>query len=218
LQLLLAVGPLAAVLIYLGVTRRWKLDFWQTAALVGSQLAFLVVGIIASVKIGGGNNLHKLDMFLVGMVFAAGLAWEAGAQDWVCSAGFRPWWVRLLLLMVIIYPAAQGMMTTTPLGAPEGDKQTALLADMQKIINSAVPKGEVLFIDQRQLLTFGFIQGVPLVPDYEKKLLMDEALSEDTKYFSNFNTDLKNHRFSLIINEPSRISLRGDLRSALVQL
>ena len=37
--------------------------------------------------------------------------------------------------------------------------------------------GEVLFMDQRQLLTFGYITDVPLVPDYEKKVMMNEALS-----------------------------------------
>jgi hypothetical protein len=211
LQLLLAVGPLAAILVFLVVTKRWKLDFWQAAVLIGAQLAFLIVGIISSVKIGGGNNLHNMDMFLVGMVFAAGLAWEASAQDWVGSAGIRSWWAWLLLLLAIVYPAAQGMMTTTPLGAPDMDKQTALIADMQKIIDGSTAKGEVLFIDQRQLLTFGFIKNVPLVPDYEKKLLMDEALSENSKYFSTFISDLKNHRFSLIVNEPSHVVYRGNV-------
>jgi hypothetical protein len=57
-------------------------------------------------------------------------------------------------------------------------------------------------MDQRQLLTFGNISGVVLVPDYEKKWMMDEALSEKMSYFEPFYADLAAHRFSLIVSEP----------------
>ena len=48
---------------------------------------------------------------------------------------------------------------------------------------NAEPAGDVLFMDQRQLLTFGDIQHVDLVPAYEKKLMMDQALSGNRAYF-----------------------------------
>src|SRR5688572_16916014 len=38
-------------------------------------------------------------------------------------------------------------------------------------------KGEVLFISQRQLLTFGEIEGVDLVPENELVFLMEMAMS-----------------------------------------
>jgi hypothetical protein len=48
----------------------------------------------------------------------------------------------------------------------------------------AQEKGEVLFMDQRQLLTFGYIERIPFVPEYEKKVLMNEALRSNGKYFA----------------------------------
>ena len=62
-------------------------------------------------------------------------------------------------------------------------------------------QGNVLFIDQRQLLTFGYITDVPLVPDYEKKYMMDQAMGGNQQYFDLFYQDLKNKRFQLIVSD-----------------
>jgi hypothetical protein len=69
-------------------------------------------------------------------------------------------------------------------------------------------QGEVLFIDQRQLLTFGYVTSIPLVADYEKKVLMNQALSGDGAYFKKFYEDLAARRFSLIISEPLRTPIK----------
>jgi hypothetical protein len=42
----------------------------KSRAIVLPLLAFLVVGLIVSTKIGGGGDLHNLDMFLIGIFFA----------------------------------------------------------------------------------------------------------------------------------------------------
>jgi hypothetical protein len=72
-------------------------------------------------------------------------------------------------------------------------------------MGSAKQQGEVLFMDQRQLLTFGYVKDVPLVPNYEKKFLMDRAMSNDAAYFEQFYKDLANHRFALIVSEPLKV-------------
>ena len=63
-------------------------------------------------------------------------------------------------------------------------------------------------MDQRQLLTFGYVRDVPLVGPYEKKRLMDEALSQNSTYFGPFYADLAAHRFSLIISSPLRTPIQ----------
>jgi hypothetical protein len=72
-------------------------------------------------------------------------------------------------------------------------------------VSCAQQYGEVLFMDQRQLLTFGFVENVPLLPEYEKKLVMDEALSGNAAYFEAFYADLASHRFALIISDRQAI-------------
>jgi hypothetical protein len=77
-------------------------------------------------------------------------------------------------------------------------------------VQQAKLKGDVLFMDQRQLLTFGYVKDVPLVADYEKKLVMDQAMSGNQAYFDEFYKDLANHRFSMIVSEPIRKSLADE--------
>jgi hypothetical protein len=69
--------------------------------------------------------------------------------------------------------------------------------------------GDVLFLDQRQLLTFGEIKGIRLLPEYEKKYMMDQAMGDNGQYFEQFHADLANHRFSLIITEPLTTNIQG---------
>jgi hypothetical protein len=75
-------------------------------------------------------------------------------------------------------------------------------------VATAQGQGEVLFMDQRQLLTFGYVQGVPLILDYEKKIVMDYAMSQKADYFSQFYRDLASHRFSLIVSDPLRVPVK----------
>ncbi|KAA0271049.1 MAG: glycosyltransferase family 2 protein [Chloroflexi bacterium] len=69
-------------------------------------------------------------------------------------------------------------------------------------------KGDVLFMDQRQLLTFGYIHEAKFIPEYEKKVLMNEALSTNYEYYSSFYRDITGQRFSLIITEPLRTPVK----------
>jgi hypothetical protein len=206
--LLMAAGPLLALLaIYL--FSRWKLSWVQKLALGGVLLVFLAVGLIASVKIGGGSNLHNLDMFLIGLLFAAGLAWEAGAGRWLIEAGRRSGWMAFLVLAAVAYPASNGLIDAAQHTLPDPDRVADAVHQIQKYADASKEKGDILFIDQRQLLTFGKIQGVTLVSDYEKKLMMDEAMAEDSTYFKPFYQDLARHRFSMIVVEPLRINFQG---------
>ena len=84
----------------------------------------------------------------------------------------------------------------------------ALTAIREEVALAESQGGEILFLDQRQLLTFGYITDVPLIPAYEKKVLMNEALSSDAVYFKQFYTDIAAHRFALIISEPLRAPIK----------
>ncbi|MEA4906672.1 MAG: hypothetical protein VB089_03565 [Anaerolineaceae bacterium] len=209
LGLVMAVGPLV-VLLAIFHLRRWRLNIWQSLAMWGALAAFLGVGIIVSVKIGGGSNLHNVDMFLIGLLFATALAWEAGLRDWVLDARQRPWWALALALLAVFFPATLGMMSARPTGYPTQGRAAEVLEAVQQAVADYSAQGEVLFMDQRQLLTFEAVPQVPLVADYEKKWMMDEAMAEDAAYFQPFYRDLKAHRFTLIISEPLWIRFQGD--------
>jgi hypothetical protein len=207
-SLLLAVGPLTALILVLAKRSHWRLNIWQQALITLELLAFLVVGIIASVKIGGGNNLHNMDMFLICLVFVAGLLWKAGGDQTIQSIDLQPWFVKLILAAAILYPASQGMLTAQPLEMPSTAVAEGALADINRFVDDS-RSGEILFMDQRQLLTFGYVPDVPLVPQYEKKLMMDKALADSAGYFDGLYADLAQHRFTLIVSEPLWTSFQG---------
>ena len=211
LGVLLAVVP---VLVLLGVWRRqglWRLHRW---ALVLDGLilaAFLAVGVLVSLKIGGGSNLHNLDMFLISLVLLAVVAWRQGGWRWAVSANWRTAerWLAAVLVVVPMYFLFLGL---TPHQIPEERWWKPALNAVRHYVHKAQSegKGEILFMDQRQLLTFGFVKGVPLVPDYEKKLMMDEAMAGNKDYFAKYYHDLAKKRFALMITPVFRIDYQQE--------
>ncbi len=208
--LLLAAGPLIALLVISLIKRKWKLDKWQTLYLGAMSLAFMGVGLVISVKIGGGSNLHNLDMLLIGLVFTAGLLLEAGGKSWLTDSSALPRWGQVLLILTLLYPASFTMFKVTPRSFPDEELVQRALVTTQTLVDEYKTEGEVLFLDQRQLLTFGYIQDVPLVTDYEKKLLMEMAMQNRESYFEDFYQDLASQRFSLIVTEPLYTSFQEE--------
>ncbi len=213
LGLLLAVLPL---LLWLLILRRtWRLNFWQRLVLGGALAAFCAVGLVVSTKIGGGSNLHNLDMFLVGLVFVAALAWRAGGETLFLQLDEQPRWVFGVLLLLILQPLWRAPLTLRPLELPPEE----YVAEALQIIRDqvAAAEGEVLFMDHRQLLTFGEVPPTPLVPEYEKKRLMNQAMGADAAYFAAYYEDLKRQRFALIVSEPLRVRYQQPRQDAFAE-
>jgi hypothetical protein len=77
------------------------------------------------------------------------------------------------------------------------------LIKMQKNINRAlVDGGEILFISERQLLSFDSIQNVKLIPEYEKVFLMEMVMAGNRTYLDVFEQEIQSQRFDLIITDP----------------
>jgi hypothetical protein len=205
LSIVLASLPLIILLIYLIRTKRWSLNFWQKLGIAGVLAAFLGLGVVISVKIGGGNNLHNVDMYLIGLVFAAALAWDKGGQKLILNIDAENVGIKVVLLLMCLIPAFMPMVAVTPREVPLQEYVDMTVELLQVETEHVISQGgEVLFMDQRQLFTFGHIQA-PFVPEYEKKKVMDRALAGDLKYFETFYQDLAEQRFGLIITDPQRI-------------
>jgi hypothetical protein len=225
-----AIFPLLIVLFYLVSAGKWKINTWQLLSMFFFLGAFLIVGLIVSTKIGGGGDLHNMDMFLIGLMFAGVLAWRSGGRVLILNCTDAPMLVRVALLLMFILPGIQPLLslrTREPLVNPTwlvtltdaaSEKSLGLLPTsdvvehslqiIQQEVDRAQQNGDVLFMDQRQLLTFNYINNVLLVPEYEKKVLMDSALSSDAAYFAHLYEDLALKRFSLIVSEPLRTPIK----------
>jgi hypothetical protein len=208
--LILLSTPALILIIHALASRKWKLDIWQTLYLSAALIAFLVVGIIVSVKIGGGSNLHNLDMFLITLVLAAGLMLETIGKDGLLKPAQLPRWQQMILLVAVVYPATLNMFSTQKLALPDETLVQDGLQTTRTMVNEYQAKGEVLFMDQRQLLTFGYVDKTPLISEYEKKLVMENAITNNQAYFEPFYQDLINQRFSLIVSEPLYTGMQMD--------
>lgn len=52
----------------------------------------------------------------------------------------------------------------------------------------------------------------PLVPEYEKKCIMDQAMADNDTYFRDFYKDLANRRFSLMVTAPLFVNFQDQER------
>jgi hypothetical protein len=172
-----------------------------------------------------------MDMFLIGLMFAGVVAWQKGGKEWLANIQPAPVWIKLVLILLLGLPGLQSLTVMRSFNFARDASWLVTLTDApnERALDMIPPQeitdrslntireavalaqskgGEVLFLDQRQLLTFGYIRDVQLIPEYEKKLLMDKALSSDAAYFENFYKDIAAHRFSLIVSEPLRDSIK----------
>lgn len=203
-----AALPIVILLAWLVAGRVWKINLLQILGIALPNLAFLGVGLVASTKIGGGSNLHNLDMFWVGMVMAAAWAWKEVVPKYSRLDGLQLQAV-VLICVALVFPTMYLIQNGSPLVLPDKKEVQEAMHTLQAQVAQAQQQGEVLFLDQRQTLTFGQVQGVPLVVEYEKKFLMDQAMEGNPTYFKKFYQDLAAHRFVLIISEPLAYQFQG---------
>ncbi len=169
--------------------------------LLGLILLVLFLGcLVVSVKIGGGADLHDIDSYEVLLqiiaiyFFANQVRPESGSAAW----GMMPWPVLVLVLIIpFVFPLDYvGNWVKSNDRRAQADIKTLQAATAP----AAAHGGEVLFISERQLITFGYIKGVTLVPDDEIVELMEIAMSNNRPALSRFYSDLHQHRFALIVS------------------
>jgi hypothetical protein len=204
---LLVSLPLFYVLgtVFLRARRSYHYIRWLGLAAV--LLVLFCGGLVVSAKIGGGSNLHNLDAYLVLLLVTGSYLYfgryepEPGA-DLVPPAWNRPDALAFLaaaLLLPVYFLLSQAGSMYTPNWTVTSD---AVETIKSYTMEPASLGGEILFISERQLLTFNTVPGIQLVPEYEKVFLMEMAMAGNTAYLDRFHNDLRNHRFAMIISEP----------------
>jgi len=158
------------------------------------------------------------------------IAWENGGRQWFSQIGSAPAWIKGVLILLLVIPGIQPLaamrsfqfaedlpwlVTLTDVSdekflemLPPQEEVAEILQTIRQEVSAKETQGKVLFLDQRQLLMFGYVENVPLVPEYEKKVLMNEAMADNEVYFSKLYADLEVGRFSLIISEPLRAPVK----------
>ncbi len=117
---------------------------------------------------------------------------------------------QLIFALVMFVPIVFALNSGGPVSLPEGEQVENTLTTLNELTKEAVQQGgEVLFISQRHLLTFGYLPDVPLVEKYENVFLMEMVMGGNEFYLSSFYDDINHHRFALIISDQQGNRLKG---------
>jgi hypothetical protein len=202
----------------------WKV--YHPVRLIGLAailLALYVSGLVVSIKIGGGSNLHNLDAFWVLLLVMFGnICLGKFAQDNVESTQMKvlaskesvvsptTFLSKAIFSWGMIVPLCFTLLSMNTMLVPDWTRTNKSLHKLQVIISQNITPGmDILFISNRQLITFGYIQGIRLIPEYERVFLMEMAMANNRDYMDKFHRDIKNQRFAMIINEPLYTTTKG---------
>lgn len=202
--ILIISAPLLIFLFYVLAGNRANLHFLRALGLFSMLTVLFLGGLVVSTKIGGGADIHNMDAFMVLLAiiscsfFAGQVSIERTATAW----GTVPVWVVVIAALIPVVFSMQGVQ---PRFSYDKAQARADFDILRSIVEDASNQGgEVLFISERQLLTFHMVDGVTLIPEYEVVTLMEMAMSGNQSYLDHFYKDLSNHRFALIVSRNQR--------------
>jgi hypothetical protein len=102
------------------------------------------------------------------------------------------------LTIAVLVPVVFLIPFLSPHPRYDDDRNQTAYQQLIQAVKEASTKGPVLFINERQLVTFGDV-AVPLIADYEAVTLMEMAMSNNQMYLNKFHRDLETHRFAAIV-------------------
>jgi len=188
------------------VQLRSRYTDWHPVRLTFIFAALFVLfigGMVVSLKIGGGADLHNLDAYFtmllivfLHLVFARYKP-ENGSDAQVIPLQWGS------VMSVIVIPML--FLTQSNIGFKTYDESRtdAVLESLQEKVDQVnASGGEILFITQRHLISMGMLHDVTLVHEYEREELMEMAMSNNEEYLAILRSDLESQRFDLIVVDP----------------
>jgi hypothetical protein len=208
--LLLLIAPLIILLAINYRTVIARLHWLRRLIILGILLVFLLGGLVVSVKIGGGSNLHNLDAFLVLItVFCSYSIFNCIKADQ--PSGNKATIPSFLAVLLVLVPVCWSVFNWAPFSKLD---KPAAFQDLQRLIESvqrvSTSNKKILFISERHLLTFKYIKDNPLIPDYELLTLMEMAISNNQGYLNRFYEDLKTQKYALIVMDKQYVVFKDD--------
>ncbi len=188
---------------------------WRPGVLQGLGVllilgVLLAGGLVASVKIGGGGDLHNLDAYLTALLVLAGSVLLLRAAGWPLDRAQRPSPAFWMVWLAALVPTAFSLVAAGPLAQRNPAIQAAALSAIRARVEATQSAGgEILFLSQRHLVPLGEFGLVELQDDYEKVFVMEMAMGRNQAYLARFWDDLERQRFSLIVTDPVLIKVQG---------
>jgi hypothetical protein len=208
--ILLVSLPLLLVIIHV-LRQRWT--DWHPVRLSFiflGLLAYFIAGLIVSAKIGGGGDLHNMDAYMILLLVVSSYLFFAKytPQFKPQAAPVSLHWSLLMLLVAV--PVWFSVQPSARFKSYDRASAAVALRDLQAHVDFAYQQNrDVLFISQRHMISMHMLEGVDLVPAYEREELMEMAMSNQESYLDTFRKDVQNQRFALIVVDPLKFRLLG---------
>ena len=218
-----SIGILASVLIvslplltiiYFYLRRRHAV--YQPLRLIGIFSALLVLflgGLVVSIKIGGGSDLHNMDAYFILLMLVGGYFYFDRMTPAIGVVKVSVSYPLFIIVITILVPVWMAIQVVSPIFTWDREKADQALATIRSQVEGVNRSGgEVLFISQRHLLALNMV-NVPLVPEYEQDYLMEMVMSHNRAYLDQFQQDLEVQRFAMIIANEQTIQYYWRTRS-----
>ena len=172
---------------------------------------FFIGGLVVSVKIGGGNNLHNLDVFalflliIVSYIFMGKISPDKKLEK--IHHDLSQWlWIGIVIIPILwsLFFSDQPYISSK-----NGVDPDSAIKIINETIDTYAKNRKVLFISQRHLLAFRYIQDVPVIPDFEQEILIDMAMSGDRQRLQSFYQKLRNYEYEIIVVNPLNTNIVG---------
>jgi len=196
---------------------RSRLKDWhplRLALIFAALFVLFLGGLVVSLKIGGGANVHNMDAYfslllivIAYLVFAryrteAGETAQPVALHW------------LVIILLLINPVWSFIQFGVGFGSYDSTRTQSVMTSLQNYVDrSNAQGGEILFITQRHLISMHMLKGVTLVPEYEREDLMEIAMANNVGALAKFREDMENQRFALILVDPLNYNILSKRRS-----
>ena len=203
--------PLIALMVWRMRAEPAGLHPLRLISLATMLLVLLAGGLVVSTKIGGGGDLHNMDAYLVMLALLGAYGLRGSAKTEPLSRLAPPTAPWTIVLLTVAVPVGFALLRLGSPFAYDASRASAELSALRREVGTYSKTGEVLFMYERHLLTFGMIRQVPMVADYEVVTLMEMAISANVAYLGQFYGDLETHRFAAIVAHPQNLGVEtGD--------
>ncbi len=178
--------------------------------LLGGLAVLFAGGIVVSMKIGGGGDIHNMDAYGVALIIVAAHLFfgrYTPESEKMPQRVQVHWAVAALLVLVPVWFAQRASIGVVTYNKAESQ---AVLTELQRQVDSVHARGgEILFITQRHLISMNMLQSVQLIPEYEREELMEMAMANNEAYLDGFKAELRAQRFAMIVVDPLTTTMLG---------
>jgi hypothetical protein len=173
-------------------------------------LVLFAGGLVVSLKIGGGVDIHNLDAYLsLLLIVTAYVVFRKYApENGESITPFIVSWGLAVLLAAV--PAWFLVGSSGGIKAHDAVRTQSVIDALQARVEDVNGQdGEILFITQRHLVSMRMLNDVEMVPEYEREELMEMAMGDNQDYLQIFREDMESQRFAAIVVDPLSYRLLG---------